>query len=47
VGLDVDYVVFTEAGPQKTPDNYEAFKKAVFLEIPVAEASDIFRFLGD
>lgn len=47
VGLDVDYVVFTESGPQKTPDNYEAFKKAVFLEIPVAEASDIYRFLGD
>lgn len=47
VSLDVDYVIFTEAGAQKTPDNYEPFKKAVFLEIPVAEASDIFRFLGD
>ena len=47
VTLDVDYVIFTEAGAQKTADNYEPFKKAVFLEIPVAEASDIFRFLGD
>jgi hypothetical protein len=47
VALDLDYVIFTEAGAQKTRDSYEPFKKAVFLEIPVADASDIFRFLGD
>jgi hypothetical protein len=47
VALDVDYVIFTEAGSQKTRDSYDAFKKAVFLEIPIADASDIFRFLGD
>jgi hypothetical protein len=47
VALDLDYVIFTESGLQKTPESYEPFKKAVFLEIPVAEASEIFRFLGD
>lgn len=47
VSLDVDYVIFTEAGSQKNRDSYEPFKKAVFLEIPIADATDIFRFLGD
>ena len=47
VALDVDYVIFTEVGSQKTRENYDPFKKAVFLEIPIADASDIFRFLGD
>jgi hypothetical protein len=47
VSLDVDYVIFTEAGLQKTRESYDPFKKAVFLEIPIADASDIFRFLGD
>lgn len=47
VSLDVDYVIFTEAGSQKTRESYDPFKKAVFLEIPIADASDIFRFLGD
>lgn len=47
VALDVDYVVFTEAGSQKTRESYDPFKKAVFLEIPIADASEIFRFLGD
>ena len=47
VALDVDYVIFTEAGPQKTRESYDPYKKAVFLEIPIADASDIFRFLGD
>jgi hypothetical protein len=47
VTLDVDYVVFTEAGSQKTRESYDPFKKAVFLEIPIADATDIFRFLGD
>ena len=47
VSLDVDYVIFTEAGSQKNRESYDPFKKAVFLEIPIADASDIFRFLGD
>jgi len=47
VSLDVDYVIFTEAGSQKTRENYDPFKKAVFLEIPIADATEIFRFLGD
>jgi len=47
VALDVDYVIFTEAGSQKTRESYDPFKKAVFLEIPIADASEIFRFLGD
>ncbi len=47
VSLDLDYVVFTEVGSQKQRESYEAYRKAVFLEIPVAEASDLFRFLGD
>ena len=47
VTLDVDYVIFTEAGSQKTRESYDPYKKAVFLEIPIADASEIFRFLGD
>jgi hypothetical protein len=47
VSLDVDYVIFTEAGSQKTRESYDPFKKAVFLEIPIADASEVFRFLGD
>jgi hypothetical protein len=47
VSLDVDYVIFTEVGSQKTRESYDPFKKAVFLEIPIADASDIYRFLGD
>jgi hypothetical protein len=47
VGLDVDYVIFTEGTTSKPRESYEEFKKAVFLEIPIAEASEIFRFLGD
>ncbi len=47
VALDLDFVIFTEAGSQKSRDSYDPFKKAVFLEIPIADASDIFRFLGD
>ena len=47
VTLDVDYVIFTEAGSQKTRESYDPYKKAVFLEIPIADASEVFRFLGD
>jgi hypothetical protein len=56
VGLDIDYVIFTEVGPGRQRDSYDAFKKAVFLEIPIAEAGrtkeepdrpGLFDFLGD
>lgn len=51
VTLDVDFVIFTEGkseqGGVRDPKSYEGYRKAVFLEIPVAEASDIYRFLGD
>lgn len=51
VTLDVDFVIFTEGkseqGGVREPKSYEGYRKAVFLEIPVAEASDIYRFLGD
>jgi hypothetical protein len=47
ITLDLDYVIFTETAAQKTRENYDLFKKALFLEIPIADASDIFRFLGD
>jgi hypothetical protein len=56
VTLDVDYVIFTEVGSQRQRDSYDAFKKAVLLEIPIAEAGrtkdepdrpGLFEFLGD
>ncbi|HXG63076.1 MAG TPA: hypothetical protein VNO22_17020 [Planctomycetota bacterium] len=51
VTLDVDYVIFTEGkmeqGGRRDPKSYEGYRKAVFLEIPIAEASDVYRFLGD
>lgn len=47
LGLDVDYMIFTETGIGRQRESYESFRKAVFLEMPVADASDIFRFLGD
>ena len=47
VDLDIDYVIFTETASQRQRANYEAFNKAIFLEIPIAEASEIYRFLGD
>ncbi len=47
VTLDLDYVIFTESKKDKDRVSYDAFRKAVFLEIPIAEAKDIYRFLGD
>jgi hypothetical protein len=47
ITLDLDYVVFTEGTASKPRESYDNFRKAVFLEIPLAEASDIFKFLGD
>jgi hypothetical protein len=48
--LDVDYVIFTDVAGKKTPLDYDVYEKAVFLEIPVAEAGGeegLFRFLED
>jgi hypothetical protein len=56
VTLDVDYVIFTETGSQRQRDSYDPYKKAVLLEIPIAEAGrtkdeperpGLFEFLGD
>jgi hypothetical protein len=57
VALDLDFVIFTETkGKDTTRDHYEAYKKAVFLEIPIAEAGrtkeepdrpGLFEFLTD
>ena len=47
ITLDLDYVIFTESKKDKDRTSYDAFRKAVFLEIPIAEAKDIYRFLGD
>jgi hypothetical protein len=56
VTLDVDYVIFTETGSQRQRDSYDAYKKAILLEIPIAEAGRVkdeperpglFEFLGD
>lgn len=47
ITLDLDYVIFTEAKKDKERTAYDPFRKAVFLEIPIAEAKDIYRFLGD
>ena len=48
---DVDFVIWTEAGMAsgavKQQNQYDAFKKATLLEIPIAEASEMFRFLGE
>ncbi len=49
--LEVDFVIWTEAGMAsgaiKQQNQYDAFKKATLLEIPIAEASEMFRFLGE
>ncbi|MHC4606341.1 MAG: BRCT domain-containing protein, partial [Planctomycetota bacterium] len=47
VGLDTDYVIFTESRKKAQRDVYSNFKKAILLEIPIAEVDDIFRFIGD
>jgi hypothetical protein len=47
IALDLDYVIFTESKKDKDRLSYDAFRKAVFLEIPIADAKDIYRFLGD
>jgi hypothetical protein len=49
VTLDCDYVIFTEdsKSPGRREDKYPNFGKAVLLEVPVAEAKEVFRFLGD
>jgi hypothetical protein len=56
VSLDVDFVIFTTGTRDKTPDSYDVYKEAVFLEVPIAQAGrsadapdrpGIFDFLGD
>ena len=47
VDLDIDFLIFSETGRAQSRQNYEPFLKAVELEIPVAEASDLYRYLGD
>lgn len=56
VGLEIDYVIFTELGSGRQHDQYESYKKAVFLELPIATAGrtpeepdrpGVFEFLGD
>lgn len=56
IDREVDFVIFTELGSGRTHDQYEAWKKAVFLELPIATAGrnpeeadrpGVFEFLGD
>jgi hypothetical protein len=47
LGLDVDFVIFTEAGAQRQQSAYPNFAKAVTLGVPYEEAAEIYRFLGD
>ena len=47
--LDVDFVIWTEAGSAggapKQPNMYKEFAKAQLLEIPITDASEIYRFI--
>ncbi len=49
--LDVDFVIWTEAGSSggspKPPNQYKEYAKAQLLEIPIADAADMFKFLGE
>lgn len=44
---EVDFLIFTEAESNRQRESYEGYKKAVQLEIPIQEASEIYKFLGD
>lgn len=50
-GLNVDFVIWTEGKITGTatsiPTSYPAYKLATLLEIPIADATEIFRFMGD
>jgi hypothetical protein len=47
VSLDADFVIFTEVTQDmSTRDSWPDYKKAVLLEIPLADAADYYEFLG-
>ncbi|HZL72125.1 MAG TPA: hypothetical protein VFC86_06680 [Planctomycetota bacterium] len=47
VGLDADFVIFTEvSSTDTTRDAWPDYKKAILLEIPLADAADYYEFLG-
>jgi hypothetical protein len=47
VTLDADFVIFTEvSSTDTTRDAWPDYKKAVLLEIPLADAADYYEFLG-
>ena len=47
VTLDADFVLFTEVSTTDTTrDAWADYKKAVLLEIPIADAADYYEFLG-
>ena len=47
VTMDVDFVIFTEMRQGVREDAYENYNTAVLMEIPIARAAEILRFLGD
>lgn len=47
VTLDADFVIFTEvSSTDTTRDSWPDYKKAVLLEIPIADAAEYYEFLG-
>ncbi|MBI4563943.1 MAG: hypothetical protein HY716_04520 [Planctomycetes bacterium] len=46
VGLDADFVLFTEVDRDMTRESYADYQKAVLLEIPIAEASEYYDYLA-
>jgi len=47
VTLDVDFVLFTEvSSTETTRDAWPDYRKAVLLEIPIADAADYYEFIG-
>jgi len=48
VGLDADFVLFTEvnAGPETSREAFPDYRRAIQLEIPIADAAEYYDFLG-
>lgn len=47
VTLDADFVLFTEVSTENTTrDSWPDYRKAVLLEIPIADAAEYYEFLG-
>jgi flagellar basal body-associated protein FliL len=47
VTLDADFVLFTEVSDEhRSRDQWEDYKKAVLLEIPLADAAEYYEYLG-